>query len=176
MLIGAMNHPARPVLEEIEWMAAMGLDFIDLTLEPPLATVDHVDVPATQDLLAKRGLQAVGHTAYYLPFASPFESIRRLAQVHGEQCLIGAGTVINVADVERVGAHLVVRARQDVHPGDVEEQRRKRCLRRDLDRVGIDDTRGFGLSTMRARARALGGALSVESRPARGTTVEVVLP
>ena len=47
----------------------------------------------------------------------PFESIRRLAQVHGEQCLIGAGTVINVADVERVagvGGRLIVMPHGDV--------------------------------------------------------------
>jgi hypothetical protein len=37
MLVGAMNHPAHRVPEEIEWMAAIELDFIDLTLEPPLA-------------------------------------------------------------------------------------------------------------------------------------------
>jgi site-specific recombinase XerD len=43
MLIGAMNHPGRPVEQEIEWMAAMGLDFVDLTLEPPLAAVWNVD-------------------------------------------------------------------------------------------------------------------------------------
>jgi hypothetical protein len=28
MLIGAMNHPARDVLEEIEWMVDLGLDFM----------------------------------------------------------------------------------------------------------------------------------------------------
>ena len=37
MLIGAMNHPREPVLSEIRWMAALGLDFIDLTLGPPAA-------------------------------------------------------------------------------------------------------------------------------------------
>jgi signal transduction histidine kinase len=47
---------------------------------------------------------------------------------------------------------------------------------RGFDPTAVDDTRGFGLSTMRARARALGGVLSVDSRPALGTTVEVVLP
>jgi signal transduction histidine kinase len=45
-----------------------------------------------------------------------------------------------------------------------------------FDPTSVDDTQGFGLSTMRARARALGGVLSVESRPASGTTVEVLLP
>ena len=29
MLIGTMNHPARDVIEEIEWMADMGLEFLD---------------------------------------------------------------------------------------------------------------------------------------------------
>ena len=47
----------------------------------------------------------------------PFESIRRLAQAHGEHCLIGAGTVINVADVERVagvGGRLIVMPHGDL--------------------------------------------------------------
>jgi signal transduction histidine kinase len=45
-----------------------------------------------------------------------------------------------------------------------------------FDVASVDDTRGFGLSTMRARTRALGGMLSVESKPGLGTTVEVALP
>src|SRR5438067_4999633 len=47
----------------------------------------------------------------------PFESIRRLAHAHGEHCLVGAGTVINVADVERiagVGGRLIVMPHGDV--------------------------------------------------------------
>ena len=32
MLVGAMNHPSRDVIEEITWMVALELDFIDLTL------------------------------------------------------------------------------------------------------------------------------------------------
>jgi signal transduction histidine kinase len=42
--------------------------------------------------------------------------------------------------------------------------------------AAIDDAAGFGLSTMRARAQAFGGTLWIESRPAEGTTVEVVFP
>ena len=37
MKIGAMNHPAEPLAEEIAWMSELKLDFIDLTLEPPAA-------------------------------------------------------------------------------------------------------------------------------------------
>jgi signal transduction histidine kinase len=35
---------------------------------------------------------------------------------------------------------------------------------------------GFGITSMRERARALGGDLNVSSRPGFGTEVEVVLP
>ncbi len=87
MLIGAMNHPGRPVVGEVEWMAAMGLEFIDLTLEPPLAAVWNVDVAALRAAVEKTGLKVVGHTAYYLPFGSPFESLRRAAIEETKRCL-----------------------------------------------------------------------------------------
>lgn len=87
MLIGAMNHPARDVLEEIQWMADLGLDFIDLTLEPPEAAVWKVDPEKIRHALEKHHLGAVGHTAYYLPLASPFESLRRAAVEECKLCL-----------------------------------------------------------------------------------------
>ena len=37
MQIGAMNHPARDPLGEIDWFGRHGFDFIDFTLEPPAA-------------------------------------------------------------------------------------------------------------------------------------------
>ncbi|MEO6338266.1 MAG: sugar phosphate isomerase/epimerase family protein [Verrucomicrobiota bacterium] len=82
-----MNHPARPVLEEIEWMAHLGLDFVDLTLEPPAAAVWVIDPKEIRDALAKHHLGVVGHTAYYLPLASPFESLRHAAVEESKRCL-----------------------------------------------------------------------------------------
>src|SRR6266851_1717145 len=79
MLIGTMNHPARDVLEEINSAATLGFDFIDLTLEPPLASARRVDATAIRSALDHHNLKVVGHTAYYLPLGSPFESIRRAA-------------------------------------------------------------------------------------------------
>lgn len=87
MQIGAMNHPGRPVLEEIEWIAAMNLDFIDLTLEPPLAGVWDFDAASVREALEKRELRVIGHTAYYLPLASPFESLRRAAVEEAQRCI-----------------------------------------------------------------------------------------
>jgi sugar phosphate isomerase/epimerase len=87
MLIGAMNHPGSDVLSEIAWMAQMGFDFVDLTLEPPAAASWRVEPRAIRDALDGYGLHAVGHTAYYLPLASPFEEIRQAAVVELRRCL-----------------------------------------------------------------------------------------
>jgi sugar phosphate isomerase/epimerase len=87
MLIGAMNHPAEDPVREISWMAAMGLDFIDLTLEPPAAAAWRVDAKAIRRVLNDTGLKAVGHTAFYLPMASPFEDVRCAAVNELKRCL-----------------------------------------------------------------------------------------
>ncbi len=87
MQIGAMNHPARDVVQEIEWMAGMGFDFVDLTLEPPLASARRVDFEKIAKALKSHGLPVVGHTAYYLPLCSPFESLRRAAVEELKLCL-----------------------------------------------------------------------------------------
>ena len=87
MLIGAMNHPARDVLLEIEAISTIGFDFIDLTLEPPLATARKLDTAAVRTSLEDHHLKIVGHTAYYLPLCSPFESIRRAALDELKACL-----------------------------------------------------------------------------------------
>jgi sugar phosphate isomerase/epimerase len=87
MLIGAMNHPERDVLQEIEWIAAMGLNFVDLSLEPPGAASWMVDPKAIRSALEKHGLGAVGHTAFYLPIASSFEGVRCAAVDELRRCL-----------------------------------------------------------------------------------------
>ncbi len=87
MIIGAMNHPKEDPVEEIRWMAEMGLDFIDLTLEPPAAASWRVDPGRIRAALKDYGLQAVGHTAYYLPLGSPFEEVRKAAVAELSRCL-----------------------------------------------------------------------------------------
>jgi sugar phosphate isomerase/epimerase len=87
MLIGAMNHPANDVLDEIEWMAGMGLGFIDLTLEPPKAASWRVDPKKIRQVLQRNCLGVVGHTAYYLPIASGIEEIRRASVIELRRCV-----------------------------------------------------------------------------------------
>jgi sugar phosphate isomerase/epimerase len=79
MQIGAMNHPGEPLHHEVAWMAEMKLDFIDLTLEPPAAATWQLKPDEVGRLLRDHGLGAIGHTAFYLPIASSFESVRQAA-------------------------------------------------------------------------------------------------
>jgi len=82
-----MNHPEKDVLDEIHWIADFGLEFIDLTLEPPCGASWLVDTRAIRQALDATGLDVVGHTAYYLPIGSPFESLRKAAVAELAACL-----------------------------------------------------------------------------------------
>jgi sugar phosphate isomerase/epimerase len=79
MRVGAMNHPGEPLHRELAWMAELKLDFIDLTLEPPAVATWQVQPGEIKRQLAELRLGVVGHTAYYLPIGSSFESLRRAA-------------------------------------------------------------------------------------------------
>lgn len=87
MFIGAMNNPQNDLLSEIHWMSEMGLDFIDLTLEPPGAASWRIDVKMIRQAFADHGLRVVGHTAYYLPIAHPIDDVRRGAVSELHRCL-----------------------------------------------------------------------------------------
>lgn len=93
MLIGTMNHPERDVLEEIAWMAEAGMEFVDLTLEPPGAASWAVDTGAIRRALERNRMAVVGHTAWYLPMASAIPEIRRAAIAELRRCLYKFGEV-----------------------------------------------------------------------------------
>jgi sugar phosphate isomerase/epimerase len=69
-----MNHPGRPLADEVRAIAAAGFEFADVTLEPPAAWP--ADGAELARLLRETGLEAVGHTSPHLPIASPFEALR----------------------------------------------------------------------------------------------------
>lgn len=107
MLIGAMNFPGRSVLKEIHRIHSDGFDFVDLTIEPPAAW--EVDGKEVGRLLGDLGLGAVGHTAYYLPIASPWPELRTVARdlfKRGLDAFSDAGVdLVNVHPDQRVPLH-----------------------------------------------------------------------
>jgi len=74
-----MNDPRLNPCDEARWAASNGFAFLDLTVEGPHADLDHLDVPELQTILNDTGLGLVGHTAWYLPFASPVARVRQAA-------------------------------------------------------------------------------------------------
>src|SRR5262249_389741 len=68
MKIGAMNHPARDPIAEIEWIGRHGFDFVDFTLEPPAADPDRIDPDSVRSTLDRLGLALV---APALPLRRP---------------------------------------------------------------------------------------------------------
>jgi sugar phosphate isomerase/epimerase len=87
MKIGMMNNPRSDVTAEIDTIASYGFDFIDLTLEYPKAHVAVLDKQVVLDAIKRSGLSVVGHTTYYLPFASPVNAIREAAINDAIACL-----------------------------------------------------------------------------------------
>jgi sugar phosphate isomerase/epimerase len=124
MQIGAMNHPARNPLEEIDFFGRQGFDFVDFTLEPPAADPDQIDTKAIRATLDRHGLGVVAHTAWFIPLGSPFASIREASLGEFRRALraahqIGA-TVMNVhygkspgffSKVQVIGWHVEVLSR-----------------------------------------------------------------
>lgn len=76
MKIGIMNNPFENVYEEIEWIGKNNFDFLDLTLEPPLAEPEMLDSQKIKTYLDQYNLGIIGHTCYYLPYAHPIKKLR----------------------------------------------------------------------------------------------------
>lgn len=79
MRLGAMNDPRRPLLDEIEWIAAHRFDYIDLTLEAPAASLEDTKWTEIRAALDDRALAVVCHAAPYLPIENPSPLVRQAA-------------------------------------------------------------------------------------------------
>lgn len=101
MLIGAMNNPMTDVIEEIESYADSGFDFIDLTLEPQAAYSGTLPIDKVKDALERTGMGIVGHTAHYLPIASPIPEVREAAIVEIERDML----VFSLLGAKKVNVH-----------------------------------------------------------------------
>jgi sugar phosphate isomerase/epimerase len=79
MQFGAMNFPVRPVLGEIETVARLGFDFLELAMDPPLA--HHLILSSNRAAITRalkvNGLGLVCHLPTFLTTADLTESLRR---------------------------------------------------------------------------------------------------
>lgn len=82
-----MNWPKLSVYDEIEWIGKNNFDFIDLTLEPPGADPDKVNINKIKSLLKRYDLGIVGHTAWYPRTNSPIKESRQAALRYFLKCL-----------------------------------------------------------------------------------------
>ncbi len=80
MKIGMMNNPRADLAAEIAWASQNRFEFLDLTLEPSSTHPRQIDIPTIRQALKDANLEIIGHTAYYLPLASPIESLREAAR------------------------------------------------------------------------------------------------
>ncbi len=74
-----MNNPRIDPVSEIDFFALHNFDFVDLTLEFPAAHISIIDREAVLKKIKATQLGVIGHTTYYLPFASPINSVREAA-------------------------------------------------------------------------------------------------
>jgi len=135
MLLGLMNHPLRPLADEVREIADAGFELVDLTLEPPGSWP--ADGSELGRLLEELGLKAVGHTSPHLPIASPFDGLRERAHEILRRCFEA---------FREAGVHLV-----NVHPDAMPRViPRDEVRRRNADAIAslADDAAGAGVELM----------------------------
>lgn len=80
MIVGAMNSPLRPVTEEIHALADLGVDYLELCLDPPAAAPDTVRAlsDAIRAALTETGLaMPVAHLPTFVWLADVYDSVRQ---------------------------------------------------------------------------------------------------
>src|SRR3989344_7240646 len=76
MKLGMMNNPANDIYEELIFAGENKFDFIDLTIEPPKAQIENINLNKALLLCKKYKLKIIGHTNFYMPWASPIKRLR----------------------------------------------------------------------------------------------------
>jgi sugar phosphate isomerase/epimerase len=151
MQLGLMNHPARPVEDELRGIAGDGFEFVDLTLEPPSAWP--VEGAELARLVRELGLRVVGHTSPHLPIASAFDGLRDRAHEILRQCF---------AIFAEIGAEVV-----NVHPDAMPS-----VIPRDV----VIARNAEAVSTLADAAEAAGVRLMVENMGRAFATPEELRP
>jgi sugar phosphate isomerase/epimerase len=78
MQYGAMNFPIKPVVEELTEIAALGFDYLELTMDPPQAhyTTIRQQMSSISGALASQSMNIICHLPTFVSTADLTESIR----------------------------------------------------------------------------------------------------
>jgi sugar phosphate isomerase/epimerase len=78
MQFGAMNFPVTPLLQEVDTVAGLGFDYIEIAMDPPMAhySILSEDQKAIKKSLAVNGLGVICHLPTFVTTADLTESLR----------------------------------------------------------------------------------------------------
>ena len=79
MKLGALTDPRHNLLDEIQWIAQNGFDFVDLVLEAPHAALESTDWKTVRAAIDDAGIGIICHAAHYLPIDNPSPHVRQAA-------------------------------------------------------------------------------------------------
>jgi sugar phosphate isomerase/epimerase len=83
MIIGAMNNPHRELLSEVNLFGDMSFDYLELTIEAPMATPEKVAAKKKKllDALASYNFGIIAHLPWYFNLAHPYPRIQKAIDV-----------------------------------------------------------------------------------------------
>lgn len=144
MLYGAMNVPVFPVLDELEQIARLGFDYVELTMDAPAA--DHKTLGRQEDAVIKSlegfGMGLVCHLPTFVSPADLTESLRE-------------ASVNELLESLEVATHLGAR-KAVIHPAHI----------RGLGPRVLDEAKGYAMDCIESavkRAESLGLILCLEN-------------
>ncbi|MFN3910021.1 MAG: sugar phosphate isomerase/epimerase family protein [Candidatus Anstonellaceae archaeon] len=79
MIIGAMNHPHKELIEEIYKIGEMNFDYLELTVEYPAATPEKIiqKKEKIKELIESYNLGLLTHLPWYFSIAHPYQRIQK---------------------------------------------------------------------------------------------------
>ncbi len=103
MRYGAMNFPVVPVRQELDLIAALGFDYLELTMDPPAAhyTAINAEKDALKKALHNHGMPVICHMPTFVSVADLTESIRQASLLEVTQSLETAA----VLGAEKIVVH-----------------------------------------------------------------------
>jgi sugar phosphate isomerase/epimerase len=89
MIIGAMNNPHRELVSEVNLFGDMSFDYLELTIEAPMANPERVRAKKKklQDALASYNFGLVAHLPWYFNLAHPYPRIQKAIDAEFQEAI-----------------------------------------------------------------------------------------